>query len=141
MKKLIHLGKDDEDLFEEATDIFHQSFPHSQTVQEMYANPGTYIERTIVALKGDKVVGAIKRGYNPERDAISVDFLAVSPDYRNNGVGNLLLSEVEKFAIERAHRKICLFPRTKQEVVEFYIKRGYVFIQDYKPGWMEKMLI
>ncbi|VVB79366.1 Acetyltransferase (GNAT) domain protein [uncultured archaeon] len=140
MPRLLHLTQDNDELFMEATDLFQETFRNSQTVQEMYVDSRPFIERTIVALHGTKVVGALKRGYNPDLDAISVDFLAVNKDHRRAGVGHLLLSELEKFAKERDNKKTCLFPRTNPEVVNFYQKRGYVFIPDYKPRWMEKVL-
>lgn len=140
MRKILHLSEQHEELFVDATDLFLRNFPNSNTVQDMYLNPRRFIENVIAVVKGEKVVGALKRGYNPERDAISVDFLAVDEKYRKSGIGRMLLSELEEFARKRQNKRVCLLPRVKPEVINFYSKLGYSFVPDHSQCWMEKEL-
>lgn len=138
MLEILHLDKKQEFLYFDAIDLLFREFPESRRIQEFYINPEGHMEKTMVVLEKGQAIAALKRGYNPVRDAMTIDFVAVKPECRWTGIGKKLLSEFEKFAKERQNKKVGLMTRLTTNVSEFYKKQGYVFIPEYEPAWMEK---
>ena len=63
-------------------------------------------------------------GYDGHRGWIN--YLAVDPDYRNNGYGRLIMKEVEQRIRTKGCSKINLQVRTTNKaVIEFYQSLGY----------------
>lgn len=140
MKEMLHLNKEQQELYFDAIDLLSKNFPESRTMQEFYLNPESHIERIIVAFMGRKVVAALKRGHNPIRDALTIDFIAVDELYRYQGIGKFLLAEFENFVKQKGNNRIGLYASRTSTASEFYKKQGYIEVPSYRLGWMEKEL-
>lgn len=86
--------------------------------------------RIFVAVSDGKVVGYIHaNGYEllfapSMRNVLAI---AVSSDYKRNGIGRALLTEVEKWAVECGSTGVRLVSgETRTEAHEFYRRCGYV---------------
>jgi ribosomal protein S18 acetylase RimI-like enzyme len=77
----------------------------------------------MVARKADEIIGAASVSKRPEEDHAEISCFAVLPEWRNNGVGSELLSELEQFAIESGAQTTEL---TTISAEEFYLKNGYI---------------
>ena len=95
-------------------------------------DPGLVIDKKLevkdglffVAVNDQTILGTAMAGYDGHRGWIYS--IAVSPDYRNQGIGTSLLSFVEKKLSELGCMKINLQIMEGNEVVEgFYLKNGY----------------
>jgi ribosomal protein S18 acetylase RimI-like enzyme len=77
-----------------------------------------------VALDGDRVIGTIMAGYDGHRGWIYS--MAVSPEYREKGIGSRLLSHAEKILSNLGCLKINLQIMEDNSGVErFYASQGY----------------
>jgi ribosomal protein S18 acetylase RimI-like enzyme len=82
-------------------------------------------ELFLVAVDGGVIVGTAMAGYDGHRGWVYL--VAVLPDYRREGVGRMLMEEVEAKLAEIGCPKLNLQVRgSNKEVVEFYKKLGYV---------------
>jgi N-acetylglutamate synthase-like GNAT family acetyltransferase len=64
--------------------------------------------------------------YQPKGDSIYVDRLAVLPEFRKQGIGEMLMFKVEKLAIELGFKKLSLSVRIElKDQQEYYSKMGY----------------
>ena len=95
-------------------------------------NPQKDIERKLkvdrdlflVGTLENKIVATVMGGYDGHRGWIN--YLAVDPDYRNNGYGRLIMEEVELRIRTKGCSKINLQVRaTNKAVIEFYQSLGY----------------
>ncbi len=95
-------------------------------------NPEKDIERKLkvdrdlflVGTLENKIVATVMGGYDGHRGWIN--YLAVDPDYRNNGYGRLIMEEVEQRIRTKGCSKINLQVRaTNKAVIEFYQSLGY----------------
>ena len=95
-------------------------------------NPQKDIERKLkvdrdlflVGTLENKIVATVMGGYDGHRGWIN--YLAVDPDYRNNGYGRLIMEEVEQRIRTKGCSKINLQVRaTNKAVIEFYQSLGY----------------
>ena len=95
-------------------------------------NPQKDIERKLevdrdlflVGTLENKIVATVMGGYDGHRGWIN--YLAVDPDYRNNGYGRLIMEEVEQRIGVKGCSKINLQVRaTNKAVIEFYQALGY----------------
>ena len=95
-------------------------------------NPQKDIERKLevdrdlflVGTLENKIVATVMGGYDGHRGWIN--YLAVDPDYRNNGYGRLIMKEVEQRIRTKGCSKINLQVRTTNKaVIEFYQSLGY----------------
>jgi ribosomal protein S18 acetylase RimI-like enzyme len=73
----------------------------------------------LVAGDGDKIIGTVIGGYDGRRGIIY--HLAVDQAYRGNGIGKLLMAEVEKrLAAKGCLKAYLLVTRENLDVIEFY---------------------
>ena len=78
----------------------------------------------LVGTLKNKIVANVMGGYEGHRGWIN--YLAVDPDYRNNGYGRLIMEEVEQRIRAKGCSKINLQVRTTNKaVIEFYQSLGY----------------
>lgn len=81
-------------------------------------------EMFLVGCSDGKIVATVMAGYEGHRGWIN--YLAVHPDYRGAGIGELIMEEAEKLLRETGCPKINLQVRsTNTGVIEFYKKIGY----------------
>lgn len=74
---------------------------------------------SIVGLVGFRPVETMARGYH-----MHLDDLVVVPSHRAHGIGEQLLAYAE--ATARRRKMAAVFLDSRQEVIEFYSKRGYI---------------
>lgn len=78
----------------------------------------------LVAVDGDKIIGTVIGGYDGRRGIIY--HLAVDQAYRGNGIGTLLMTEVEKrLAAKGCLKSYLLVTRENPDVIEFYRALGW----------------
>lgn len=78
-----------------------------------------------VAEVNGEVVGAVMGGYDGHRGWIYS--VAVRPEFRRQGIGRALLTEMERALVRRGCLKINLQVRTSnRDVIAFYEKLGFV---------------
>ena len=78
----------------------------------------------LVGTLENKIVANVMGGYEGHRGWIN--YLAVDPDYRNNGYGRLIMEEVEQRIRAKGCSKINLQVRaTNKAVIQFYQSLGY----------------
>lgn len=119
------------------------------TLREEFDEHDTPDTRYIVLLDGDFPVATCRLYELPEDEAelptMMLGRIVVLPEYRQHGLGRLVVSEAEKWARELGCRKAVLDSR--DVAVGFYEKLGYTAYPDrVVKGWtftcihMEKML-
>lgn len=141
MAEIIHLDRKCEEEFLEVVNIFQDNFPAHPSIQEMYLNPQKYIDKTIACKEYGKILGGLRRGFDPNFDAMVINFLAVREDSRDKGIGAILLNNLESFAKEKGINQIRLKPRDNHRTFNFYKKNGYEMDRSLLGnGWMFKML-
>ena len=88
-------------------------------------------EIKLKAVKDDKIVGYILGKYHEDfKDGwLVVESIYVSPEYRNKGIGKLLVKAFESKAFENGYRKIFVPAVTKQSYYLFK-NLGYEFDED-----------
>lgn len=87
----------------------------------------------VVALRAERIVGAVMGGYDGRRGLIY--HLAVAPEARGLGIGRALMAEVEA----RLRQKGCLksyllVTKDNQQVVAFYRELGWEVMDMYLMG-------
>jgi ribosomal protein S18 acetylase RimI-like enzyme len=79
----------------------------------------------LVGVVGGEVAGTVMAGYDGHRGWIN--YLAVAPEHRRQGLGRLLMAEAERRLAREGCPKINLQVRaTNQAVAAFYRRIGYV---------------
>ncbi len=82
-------------------------------------------DNLLVLEKDGQVVGSIMIGYDGHRGW--VNYLAVHPDHRREGLVRLLMEEAEQRLVEMGCAKINLqVRRSNKEAIEFYRRVGFV---------------
>ena len=86
-----------------------------------------------LAKDGKKIVGFLFK-LDPQKYGVDyTDWLVVDEDYRGRGIGSNLLKAWEKDALKKgAH---CLMIMTEQRNVDFYKKRGFIYMGRIPKGW------
>jgi len=82
-------------------------------------------EFIVVALAGDKIVGAVRYSFNKFNNLYFFK-LAVLKSYRKQGIGFLLINEIEKIAKKKGCKKILLDCALEKRLDEFYKKLGFI---------------
>ena len=82
-------------------------------------------ELFLVALKEGQIIATVMAGYEGHRGWIN--YLAVDPDYRRQGIGRFLMGAVEKKLRKIGCPKINLQVRkSNTSVIEFYERIGFI---------------
>jgi len=77
----------------------------------------------VMAVNGDgQVIGVGRVHFNNPTEA-QVRYMAVREDSSQQGIGSLILTKLENYAVEKGAQKIMLFAR--ENAIDFYLKRGY----------------
>ncbi len=84
------------------------------------------IHRMIVNNKG-KVVAVARLYFNTDKEA-QVQYVAVDENYRNLGLANQIMDELEKIANTRGAEEVML--NSREGAIPFYLKRGYKIIKE-----------
>jgi len=105
--------------------IFPAESPHNEpalSIEKKIENKdGLFF---VAATTRQKIIGTIMGGYDGHRGWIYS--VAVSPEYRKEKIGSLLLKKVENKLIKLGCLKINLqIVESNKEVVNFYSKNGY----------------
>jgi GNAT superfamily N-acetyltransferase len=82
-------------------------------------------EFIVVALVGDKIVGAVRYNFNKFNNLYFFK-LAVLKSYRKRGVGFLLILEMEKIAKKKGCKKVLLDCAQEKRLDEYYKKFGFI---------------
>jgi ribosomal protein S18 acetylase RimI-like enzyme len=77
----------------------------------------------LVAEKGGAIIGTVIGGFDGRRGMVY--HLAVSPRHRGQGIGNLLMDEIERRLREKGCRKAYLLVKKGNSAAKFYEKRGW----------------
>ncbi|HEY5603904.1 MAG TPA: GNAT family N-acetyltransferase [Gammaproteobacteria bacterium] len=72
--------------------------------------------------KHDSVLGVGRIHFNSPTEA-QVRYMAVKDDARKSGIGSLILTQLEQYAIKQGAKKIMLYAR--ENALDFYLRRGY----------------
>ena len=74
--------------------------------------------------RGGEIVGAVMIGYDGHRG--SINYLAVSPEHQNKGLGAQIMQAAEAFLIEKGCPKVSFcVRRDNHAVLSFYDRLGY----------------
>ena len=76
----------------------------------------------IMALDNESVIGVARLQYNSDTEA-QIRYMAVEPDYENQGIGKLIVDALEHEALRTRHQNMILDAR--EPAVGFYEKLGY----------------
>ena len=77
----------------------------------------------VMAVDGQgQVIGVGRVHFNNPAEA-QVRYMAVREDCSQQGIGSLILTKLENYAVEKGAQKIMLFAR--ENAIDFYLKRGY----------------
>jgi len=81
-------------------------------------------ELFLVGVLGEAIVATVMAGYEGHRGW--VNYLAVAPEHRKQGLGRTLMREVEKRLLERGCPKLNVQVRTSNDqALQFYRRLGY----------------
>lgn len=89
------------------------------------------LDTVVVAYDGNKPVGCgcFKQFAN---DTVEIKRMYVQPEYRQKGIGAMILRELEKWAREKGFNYAVLETAQKQpEAIHLYHKSGYTVIDNY----------
>jgi len=70
----------------------------------------------------DIVLGVGRVHFNAPTEA-QIRYMAVKEELREGGIGSLILTNLEQYAIDQGAEKIMLYAR--ENAIEFYLRRGY----------------
>jgi GNAT superfamily N-acetyltransferase len=70
----------------------------------------------------NNVLGVGRVHFNSPTEA-QVRYMAVREEAREHGIGTLILTQLEQYAIAQGAKKIMLFAR--ENALDFYLRRGY----------------
>ncbi len=77
----------------------------------------------ILAESGSRIIGTVIGGYDGRRGMLY--HLAVAEDFRGQGIGTLLMDEIEARLREKGCRKAYLLVKQGNRAAEMYEKRGW----------------
>lgn len=107
-------------LWEECGLIRPWNDPHKDIARKLTVQP----EWFLVGLENGRIIGSIMAGYEGHRGW--VNYLAVSPAHRRNGLGRMLMEAAEQVLLAAGCPKVSLQVRVGNDVaVEFYRRLGY----------------
>lgn len=116
--------KDFEQVYEIEKSCFIEPYTRDQLIYEFKENP---LSKILVACDEDKIVGFVD--FMITFNSATISQIAVLPEYRKNGLGSKLLSEMEKTFpkdIEDVVETITLEVRESNlGAISFYKKNGY----------------
>ena len=89
------------------------------------------LKHALVAYVNNKPVGC--GAFKPFSDSsVEIKRMFVDPDYREQGIAQQVLTELEKWAAELGNKNCVLETGQKQpEAIKLYLKSGYVRISNY----------
>lgn len=94
--------------------------PHKDIERKLHVRPDLFL----VAEANGTIVGTVMAGYEGHRGWIN--YLAVAPESRRQGLGRALLAEAERLLLAAGCPKINLQVRTgNAEALAFYARCGY----------------
>ena len=94
--------------------------PHHDIERKMSDSPQFFLVGTL----DERIVASVMAGYDGHRGWIY--YLAVDPEYRNQGLGRHIMAAAEEKLLDIGCPKINLMIRKNNtEVIEFYEKIGY----------------
>jgi len=123
---------DFEGLIRELNEYLNEQYGERQSQYNDF-NDTESLEAIVIAYEGDKAIGcgAFKKFGD---ESIEIKRMYVNPDYRNSGVGSLILKELESWAIEDGHQSSVLETGNNQpEALRFYKEHDYSEIPNYPP--------
>jgi ribosomal protein S18 acetylase RimI-like enzyme len=95
--------------------------PHKDIQRKLAVRPDLFL----VGLVAGRLVGCVMAGYEGHRGWLN--YLAVAPEYRRQGLARALVDEAERLLRAAGCPKINLQVRTTNAgVIEFYRRLGYV---------------
>jgi len=115
--------------FQAIEDLWRSSGPgihlgESDTVEEIEKKILRDPELFLVALMGEQIVGSVLGGFDGRRGMIY--HLAVSSLFRNRGIGEKLMDELERRLQQKGClRSYLLVTRQNLKAKDFYLKRGW----------------
>lgn len=93
--------------------------------EEIAGNQQSPSGRLFVATSGDELAGSVMAGYDGRRGWIN--YLAVLPRHRRQGLGTALMATAEGYLTELGCPKVNLQVReSNPDVVGFYVALGYL---------------
>jgi ribosomal protein S18 acetylase RimI-like enzyme len=108
------------DLWRRCDLVRPQNDPRKDIARKLAVQP----EMFLLALKDGAIVGSVMCGYEGHRGWIN--YLAVDPAHRREGVGRELMNEAERVLLAAGCPKINLQVRsTNRAVIEFYRAIGF----------------
>jgi len=92
-----------------------------------------YINHVVVAYFGNEAVGCA--GFKVIDDStVEIKRMYVKPEFRGTGIANLVLTELETWAVEEGFVHAILETGINNpEAIRFYQKQGYTTIPNYPP--------
>ena len=108
------------DLWLQCNLVLPQNNPKRDIKRKLKVNP----EWFLVGIMGGHIVATCMAGYEGHRGWIN--YLAVSPHHRRQGIGRKIMEEAERLLSSAGCPKINLQVReTNREVIKFYERIGY----------------
>lgn len=112
---------------EDVIDLWHRCglvVPHNDPATDIALKMAFQPDLFLVGEKEGRVVATVMAGYEGHRGWIN--YLAVSPDCQERGLGRLIMEEAEKALRQRGCPKINLQVRaTNKKVIAFYEALGF----------------
>ena len=112
---------------------------------EQDSDESSSIHRMIVDSNTSKIIAVGRLHFNNNKES-QIRYMAVSPEFQNQGLGTKILFELEKIAISKGANRMIL--QSRENAIEFYKINGYVarnktyLLFDKIQHWlMEKKLI
>ena len=120
--------------------------PWNQPIgSEQDSDESSSIHRMIVDANTSKIRAVGRLHFNNNKES-QIRYMAVSPEFQNQGLGTKILFELEKIAISKGANRMIL--QSRENAIEFYKINGYVIrsktylLFDKIQHWlMEKKLI
>ena len=97
------------------------------------------ISHATVAMFAGRVIGmgTLQTNLSPHTNFARIDNLAILPEYQRQGVGSVILENLEQTAQQAGSAGIILMP--KVEVIPFYEKFGYMFLWEDDPNMIKQL--
>jgi ribosomal protein S18 acetylase RimI-like enzyme len=109
--------------------------PHKDVARKMQVNPELFLVGEI----DGKIVASVMAGYEGHRGAIN--YLAIDPSVRRQGLGRMLMKEAERLLTEAGCPKINLFVRSSNvDVIAFYERLGYAVMTGEAIGLGKRLI-
>lgn len=143
---IIDLNKNQDSLYWNMLDLMRLSFEDHEsdilkTLSDYYSN-SSMIEKASVCIHDNQLLGGVIKDYNEIGKAFVIKYLAVSPQFRNRGVGRSLVNHVESHALscrEKGAEVECIALRSRVNERSFYEKLGYRLVNDNPRGGYSTM--